>query len=207
MGSSRSEGILQHHTNSARNFIGKANQNAYSSDEIQHCHSRHDFRSHISNGLQATDGNSCHNHGQSNTGVHNGDTGSNLGDFHDGIYLSKGTNAKVCAQHAKGCEHNCQGLIGFAQAIFDIVHRTAGDITICVHSTIFYSQQAFCIFSSHAKEGCNPHPKQSTGATSLHSGSNTNDVTGTNGSSEGSTQCLKGVNVTATIIFSTKNQL
>ena len=127
-------------------------------------------------------------------------------NLYDGVYLSEGADTEVCAQNAEGCKHNCQRFIFFAQAVFDVVHRAAGNISVSVNGTVFYCEQAFCIFGCHTEEGCNPHPEQCARAASLDSSSNTNDVTGTNSCGKCSTQSLKAVYVTTAIILSTKNQ-
>ena len=120
--------------------------------------------------------------------------------------MSKSTDTEVCAHYAESSEHNCQGFVFFAHTFFDVVHRATGDVTVVVNSTEFNCQQAFCIFSSHTEERCNPHPEECTRATHFNCGSNTYDITGTNGSSKSSTQSFKATYVAFTFTFCTKDK-
>ena len=120
--------------------------------------------------------------------------------------MSKSTDTEVCTHYAESSEHNCQGFIFFAHTFFDVVHRATGNVTVVVNSTIFYSQQAFCIFGSHTEECSNPHPEQCTRTTHFNCGSNTYDVTSTYSCSKSSTQSLKATYVAFTFTFSTKDK-
>ena len=157
--------------------------------------------------MQTTDGYGSNKNCQRNAGIEDRDACRNFGNLNDGVYLSKGTYAEVCAHDTENTEHHSQRFILLAKAVLNVIHRTAGDIAVSIDSTIFYSQQAFRIFGCHTEEGSQPHPEQCTGATGLNCGSNTDNVTGTNSCSKSGTQCFKAVYVTMTIILGTEDKL
>ena len=120
--------------------------------------------------------------------------------------MCEGTNTKERTHYTESCKHNCQRFVLLAHTFFNIVHGTTGDITVVIHSTIFNCQQTFCVFSCHTKECCNPHPEQCTRTTHLNSSRYTNDVTGTNGSCQSSTQSFKATYVAFAFTFRTKDK-
>ena len=206
MSSSRSESRIQYSCDCSRNLVCKNNHDTDSSQEVQQSHSRNYLCSNSCDGFQTADGYSSNNNSQSNAGVNNRNTGRNLGNFNNGVYLSKGTDTKVCAQNTEYGKHNSQRFVFFAKTIFNVVHRTTGNIAVSIDSTIFYSQQTFGIFGCHTEEGCHPHPEQSARATCFNCSCNTNDVTGTNSCSKCGTQCFKAVYVTTAIVLGTEDQ-
>ena len=206
MSGSRSESRIQYSCNCSGNLICKHNHDTNSSQKVQQSHSRNYLRSNGCNRFQTADGYGSNNYSQSNTGVNNRNTRRNLSNFNNGVYLSKGTDTKVCAQNTEHGKHNSQRFVFFAQTIFNVVHRATGNIAVGIYGTIFYSQQTFGIFGCHTEEGCHPHPEQCARATCFNCSCNTNDVTGTNGCSKRGAKCFKAVYVTATIVLSTEDQ-
>ena len=120
--------------------------------------------------------------------------------------MCEGTNAQACATYAKDCKQNSQDFKVFAQAHFDVVHRTAGNVAVFIYFTVFNCQQTFCVFGSHTEESCQPHPEQRTRTACFNSSSNTYDVTGTNGSCKSSTKSFKAVNVAFAVTFSREDK-
>lgn len=74
--------------------------------------------------------------------------------------------------------------------VFDVIYRTAD------YGTVFYftgvlSHNCFSINRSHTEKRADPHPENGTGSTGCNSGSGSGNITGTDLSSNGSSQCLK----------------
>ena len=192
--------------NRIRNLIGKDNQNGNRYQEIQNRHSRNNLFCGLGNRLQPPESDCCYENRDNTTYYVWAHTESNIGNIDNGVYLSKSTNTKVSNQYAEYSEQCAKRLPLVTETILDVIHRTAGNISLIIHFTILNRQYAFCILGSHTEESSNPHPEQSARATRLDCRSYADNVTGADGSGQCGTESLEAVNIAFSIISGCKNK-
>ena len=69
----------------------------------------------------------------------------------------------------------------WAQAIADVIHRSAAEITFAVALAELHRTDRLGIFSRHTNQRRTPHPEQRTEATQRDRGRHTGDVPGPDG--------------------------
>ncbi len=74
----------------------------------------------------------------------------------------------------------------------NIIDRATLDGTVLAFLTGHNGQCSLCIDRCHAEECDNPHPEDGTRTTSQNGSGSSDDVTGADLSSNGSSQCLEG---------------
>ena len=201
------EGTVDNQLNCCRQSIGIKYQHRNGCDNINSSHERNNLACYVSNGLQTADNNNSNKNSQDCCYNVFGNAEGYINNRSDCIYLSKGTAAQAGSHNTEDREHYSQGLEFFAQALFNVVHRTAGSVAVFIIGTILNSQHAFGIFGCHTEESSQPHPQQSTGTTELNCRCYANDITGADSCGQSSAQSLKAAYITFALAAGGKNQL
>ena len=77
----------------------------------------------------------------------------------DTVYLGKSTDTEKANADTKESKKLCKPFPFFSHTFFDIVERTAHNMSVFCNCTIFYSKKTFRIFGGCSQKGCDPHPE------------------------------------------------
>ena len=193
-------------SHSARYLVRKHDQDPGRGKQIDDGHGRHDAGGRFRDTFQTSQGDGRHCDGQDHSRPGNGDAGIQFRDFHDGIDLGKGADAKIGNEHTEESKYESKRLVFFAHAQCDIVHRSAGDLSFIVHSTEFTGQQAFGIFRGHAEERRDPHPEDGSRSAGFDCRGYADDVSRADRSRQCRAQRLERVDIPFFLVFCRKDQ-
>ena len=190
-----------------RDFRGIHNEENDGDNEVNHSHGRYDFGGGLGNGLEAAEGDDGYQDGDDGTGNVGGNAESRVHRGNDGVHLGGGAAAQHGGHNAE--EGKCYGqrFPFLSQAHFNVVHRTAGNISLIIHLPEFHGQAAFGKFSGHAEEGGQPHPEEGAGAAQFDGGGHAYDVAGAYGGCQGGAEGFEGINVPVSLVPGEENEL
>ena len=105
------------------------------------------------------------------------------------VYLAEGTDTEETDTDAEEGENLCEPFKIFAHAEFNIVEGTAKAVSVFGDGTVFDCQQTFRVFGCHAEKRCYNHPEQGAGTACTNRCCDTDDISGTDGCTQCSTEC------------------
>ena len=108
----------------------------------------------------------------------------------DGVDLSRISGSKY-GQYAECGEQDCQPAPFWTKSIFDVVHRTADQLSVFVCFTEMNGQGYLRKLGTHAECCRNPHPEDCSRAADGDSACHTGDVSGADSSSQCRADCLE----------------
>ena len=94
-------------------------------------------------------------------------------------------------QHAKERIEESQPLPFFPEAVFDVVHGTAYQVTLLIPLAEMDSQRHLCKFGTHAESGRTPHPEDGSRAADGNRSRHSCDISGSHCSGQSRADCLE----------------
>ena len=168
---------------------------------IEHGHKRNQFRRNVSDSLNAAQQNqqnqSCNQNADSQVHIshiifieHIEVEQCGINGCHDGIDLRRISRPEYRQYAQDGIEHR-QELPFFAQAVLDVIHRSADPISLIVSLSEVHRQGYLCKFRAHSQKCGTPHPENGTRTAQGNRTGYAGDVTGSHGARQRGTYRLE----------------
>ena len=191
-----SEGSLKNRSKGRADILRVQDHQYQGPNHIYKGHHRHQFFRNGGNSLQAAHHHQGRHDHQQDAGNPIGDPKSAVHIRGNGIDLAHIANAEA-GNHAEHAEGESQDLAqGFAapkasQAIFQVVHGTAGPLPCLILPAVVDAQNIFGVVGHHAKNRHQPHPEDGSRAAGGNGGGDTRNIAGADGGGQSRTQALE----------------
>ena len=119
----------------------------------------------------------------------------------DAVDLGEGTDSEKTDTGAEEGENLAQPAPVFAHTIFNVIERSTKYMAAFINGAVLDGQYTFCVFGSHTKQCCDPHPEQCSGTAGNQRRGHTDDIAGTDGSGQGGTKSSEAADLTVAFIF------
>ena len=161
-------------------------------NDIEESHGWYNYRRYFGNGFDTANDDNQRQNGENDTAHFQWHTEGGFHSSGNRIGLGHVADTKG-SDDSKECEQESHDTAQFL--IFETVlhgkHRAAFHFAFCIDFTVLDSQHTFGKFGGQAEACGDPHPYQCARTAGKHSGSNADDVTSTNGGSQGGHECGK----------------
>ena len=146
----RGKGRSHNQLQCSRNRLCIQNQNQQRTQDIKHCHKRHNQFRCTGYRLNPAKYHArhCHCHYDSDN-PHRNAKGF-TGGFCNGIDLRKGSAAQHSSHNSKERKKLCQPFPFLSHAVLYVIHGAAANLSILIYGTVFHCQNPLCIFGCHA---------------------------------------------------------
>ena len=123
------------------------------------------------------------------------------------IDLGGRSRAEHGGKYTEEGKGHAEGFPFFSESLFDVVHRSAGYISVFINGTESDSQTAFRVFGRHTEEGGDPHPEESTRSAELNGSRYAHNISCAYSGGKSGTEGFEAVYISVTFISGEEDEL
>ena len=184
------EGIVEDHGEHAGHLVDVCGDDDEGTDDVDDGHERHELARHRTYAGHAADDDDGDEHEHDHGGDDRRNAEGGVQSVGDGMGLRHVADAEA-ADAAEESEERAEPGPFFAEAVLDVVHGAAHDVSGGGDFAVFLSQHGFRVLGGHAHHGGAPHPEEGAGAAGEDGGGHTGNVAHAHGGGQGGHECLE----------------